>query len=338
MAGIVIKAGYHGTKGNFLQRARQVNLNGNRPAPASTLAEEQARAADFRTNYNAMDSPSTRFNSRLDPRFGTVNYYDNSANSNFHAFELQATRPFRGGYSVDVAYTRSKSIDDVSDALVAIPNDSSLIQDPRNTAANRALSAFDLPWRFVVTHVWELPWGKRVANPALRRLVSGWGLSGISQFRPGFPVSFISGPRFGVANSSMVTTGGLVRPNAAGPIAFEPRPAGSAGAPNGVNTEASPISAYAASLGLSQPRLGQFGTLGRSTNRIRGLTDFSWNAYKNLAITERVQLQLRGEFYNLFNHHSFQDVVVTLTNPGFGQYTTPGQSQRTVQLGALVRF
>jgi hypothetical protein len=337
---LVVKAAYVATKSNFLQRTRQINLNANRPPPASTLAEETVRAAEFRANYAAMDTPPSRFNTRQDPRFGLVNYYDNSANSNFHAFELLVSRTFKGGYSAQFAYTRSKSIDDVSDALTAVPNDSTLIQDPRNAAANRSRSGFDVPWRIVVSHVWEVPFGKNLSSRRLRRLVAGWGFSGITSTRPGLPVSFTAGPRLGVANISVVTTGGLVRPNSIGAFAFEPRPAGSPGVPSTLDNPASAtaISAYAASLGLSQPRLGNFGGLGRNTHRVNGLTDFSWNFFRNVEITERFRLQLRGEFYNLFNHHSFQDVTPVITSPAFGTYTSPAQSQRIVQLGAVLAF
>lgn len=338
--GLVVKAGYVGTKSNFLQRARQINLNGNRLAPATSIAGETARAADFRANYNAMTTTPDRFNSRLDPRYGFVNYYDNSANSNFHAFELLVNRAFKGGYSAQFAFTRSKSIDDVSDALTAVPNDSTLIQDPRNASANRAQSGFNVPWRAVISHVWEVPFGKNLSNPTLRRIAAGWGFSGITSTRPGLPVSFTAGPRHGVANISTVTTGGLVRPNAAGAFAFEPRPAGSPGVPSTLDnpSSATPISAYASRLGLSQPLLGNFGALGRNTHRLNGVTDFSWNFFKNIEVNERFRVQLRGEFYNLFNHHSFQDVTSVITSPAFGTYTTPGQTQRVVQLGAVVQF
>lgn len=338
--GIVLKAAYNGTKGNYLQRNRQLNLNSNILPPSTSLADEQARAAQFRSSHDLMDGLPTRFANREDRRFNIVNYYDNSANSNFHAFEFMATRPFAGGYSIQVAGMWAKSIDDVSDALTVIPNDSTLIQDPRNARANRGLSGFDVPWRWVITHVWEPTWGRSIANPALNKLVTGWGFSGISSSRAGFPVSMTAGPRLAVANISTVTTGGLIRPNPAGAFEFKPLPAGSPGVPNSYDNPASAtrISAYAASLGLSQPLLGNFGGLSRSSNRINGLTNFDWNVYKNIRFTERWALQLRGELYNAFNHHSFRDVNLNISNPAFGTYTSSDQSQRIVQVGAVLRF
>jgi hypothetical protein len=338
--GLVLKASYNGTKGNFLQRHRQLNLNSRPAAPATSLADERARLAAFRTSHDSMDGNATRSSTRLDPRFNVVNYYDNSANSNFHAFEFLATRAFRGGYSAQFAYTWSKSIDDVSDGLTVIPNDSTLLQDPRNTRANRGVSGFDTRQRWVVTHVWEPTWGKRVSNAALKHLADGWGFSGISSSRGGFPVSMIAGPRLAVANISTITTGGFIRPNVAGPFTFAPLPAGSAGVPSTYDNAASDvrISAYAANLGLSQPLLGNFGGLGRATNRINGQTNFDWNIYKNIRLAERWRVQVRAEMYNVFNHHSFRDVNVNISNPGFGSYTSADQSQRIMQMGAVLRF
>ncbi len=339
--GIVFKASYEGTKGNYLQLTRQVNLNGSIPPPATSLADETARAQDFLTSYNSMTGSTTRFSTRYDPRFNVVNYYDNSGNSNFHSLQVLATRPFRGGYSLVAGYTFGKSIDNVSDALTSLPNDSSLIQDPRNLRSNRSVSAFDIAQRLVVTHIWELPWGNNLSNKFLSRVLGGWGFSGISSWRTGFPISFDNGPRLGVANISDVTTGGIQRPNAAGPVNFNPLPSGSPGVPNGLTTDpvaGRRISAYAASIGLSQPLLGNFGNLSRNSNWLNGQTEFDWNLYKNIKVTERFSAQLRCEMYNVFNNHSFQDVVRTLTSPTFGQYTDTYSSSRIFQLGAVIKF
>jgi len=237
-------------------------------------------------------------------------------------------------------YTVSKSIDDTSDGLTNLPNDGPLAQNPRNLRDNRGVSSFDLPQRLVITHVWELPFGKGITSPFLKRMATGWGLAGISSMRSGFPVTFDAGVRRGIQALSLVgSTAGPVRPNAVGPVTFNPEPAGSAGSPSGLNSDAiQRISAYAASLGLSQPLIGNFGTLGRDVNRLGGEVNFDWNVYKNTKITERVNLQMRLEMYNVFNAHSFQDVNRTLTSPGFGQYPTVSQGSRYLQLGARMVF
>jgi hypothetical protein len=339
--GIVLKASYAGTKGNFLQSTRQMNLNAQRPRASTDLADEAARTQEFVSSYNNMTGATQRRSTRLDSRFNVVNYYDNSGNSNYHALELLATRSFRNGYSFQAGYTVSKSIDNVSDGLSNMPNDSANIQDPTNLRGNRGLSGFDVPQRVVVAHVWESPWGKNLSGAWLRRIVAGWSMSGASSWRAGFPISFDSGGRLGVANISALLTGGVMRPNAAGPVSFLPRPAGSPGAPQGLNSDpvaGHRVALYAEQIGLSQPLLGNFGTLGRNSHRVNGQSNFDWNVYKNTPITERTTLQLRCEIYNVFNHHSFQDVNRNISNPAFGQYTTPAQGQRVFHMAAAVRF
>ena len=93
-------------------------------------------------------------------------------------------------------------------------------------------------------------------------------------------------------------------------------------------------------MGLSQPLLGNFGGVGRSTHRGIGQANFDWNLYKTIRIRERLSVVLRCEAYNLFNNHTFQDVNRNITNAAFGQYTTTPttQSSRFLQLGAVVRF
>lgn len=340
---IVVKIGYVGTKGNYLQRHRHLNLNAARVAAATSIADEAARLSQFVASYNNMTGSSTRFSTRIDPRFNIVNFYDNSANSNYHALELLATRAFRGGYSFQAAYTFAKSIDDVSDSLSNLPNDSANIQDPTNFRNNRGVSAFSLPHRIVVTHMWELPWGGKLDNTVLRKLLAGWSVSGISQWRTGFPISLDGGTRLGVGNTSGITTAGIGRPNASGAVAFEGKPAGSEGAPSTTVVEAGSgqrLSAYAVSLGLSQPLLGNFGGVGRNTHRTISQANFDWNLYKNIRFGERWSVSLRCEAYNLFNNHTFQDVSRNIANAAFGQYTsTPStQSSRYLQLGAVIRF
>jgi hypothetical protein len=133
--------------------------------------------------------------------------------------------------------------------------------------------------------------------------------------------------------------GAQIRPNVAGPVNFEPRPSGSAGSPFGLNTDPlQRISAYAQSLGLSQPLLGNFGTMGRNVLRLNGERNFDWNIYKNFGIGERVKFQVRAEFYNVFNNTSFQEISRTITAPDFGQYNVVAQDARFMQVGARFVF
>jgi len=131
------------------------------------------------------------------------------------------------------------------------------------------------------------------------------------------------------------------RPNIAGPIAnFHPQAAGSAGAPGGTSVvNGVAISSYAQSLGLSQPLLGNFGTLGRNALRLNGQLEFDWNVYKDFHFSERAYFELRSEFYNIFNAHAFLTMTSNnITSPSFGDYNQVSQNARTIQVGARFIF
>ena len=183
---LVLKASYVGTKGDYLERTRFMNpMQGI--VPATSLADEQARLPTYKTLIAAGNGTATQPSDRLDPRFNDFRYVDSGANSNYDAFEFLGQKRFSHGYSLQVAYTWSKSIDDISDALGVLINDSSAQQDPNNNRNNRGVSQFDLPQRLVIAHVWEMPFGKNLRNRLLRRVAAGWSFAGISTFRVGIP-------------------------------------------------------------------------------------------------------------------------------------------------------
>jgi hypothetical protein len=337
---LVLKASYVGTKGNYLQRSRPINLiNDPRAAAATSLADETARLAGFQAANAALNAGALGRSNRIDPRFNDITRVDSSSNSNYHAFEFLAHRAFRQGYYFQVAYTVSKSIDDVSDALGVLVNDTAGQQNPSNNRDNRAVSQFDVPQRLVIAHVWEPTWGRNVSNGVLRRLFDGWGFAGISSFQGGFPATFESGSRRGITPLSLSGGANVNRPNVAGPFTFQPIPSGREGAPSTLNTDPiSRISTYAQSLGLSQPLLGNYGTIGRNTVRLNGYTNFDWNVYKNTKVTERISVQVRAEFYNTFNNTTFAGVQLIISSPQFGQYSRTEYNQRWMQVGARVIF
>ncbi len=195
-----------------------------------------------------------------------------------------------------------------------------------------------------------MPFFRSATNRLLRGTLGGWSFSGISSWRSGYPVNISAGSTLGGLPdvvSYLGTNNNVDRPNVAGPITgWDPKPAGSAGAPNGTTqVNGVNISTYAQGLGLSQPLIGNFGTLGRNVLRINSQTNFDWNLFKNFHFFERVNFQLRAEFYNIFNLHAFQQlsgststVPAAITSPAFGQYTTTSQNSRQIQVAARFVF
>jgi hypothetical protein len=337
--GFIWKASYVGTKGNYLQRSRDINLIASPVAAATSLADETAKLPQFQASFAAQNGAATRRSNRIDGRYNAIVYVDNSANSNYHALQVEVQKRFNTSFLMNMNYTWAKSIDDGSDVLGVLINDSSTQQNPLDNRNNRSASQFDLRQRLVITHQWEPQWFRGSSNWAKRNLIGNWGFSGIQSFRSGFPISLDAGARRGLSPLTVIGGGGAIRPDVAGPVNFAPKPAGSAGSPFGLNTDPiQRISAYAQGLGLSQPLLGNFGTMGRNLLRLNGERNFDWNIYKNFNVTETAKFQIRAEFYNIFNNTSFQEMSRIITAPDFGQYNVVGQDARIIQLGARFVF
>src|SRR5262249_6402221 len=173
----------------------------------------------------------TVVNNRLDPRFNSVTQVQSAGTSIYHAFQLDVSKRFSHGFQFKAAYTWGHSIDNSSDVLNVLVNDSSNLQDPRNLDDSRGNSQFDLRHRLVVSHVWELPFARH-ASGSPKLALGGWAFSGDWSIQSGFKSSIFA---FGTGSSRRGVTDILlvgasnVRETLVGSLDdFNPAPAGSA--------------------------------------------------------------------------------------------------------------
>ena len=337
---LTFKASYIGVQTKFLQVSVPINLipQQDRPAPATSLADETARLAQFMGVFSAENGTLTGStpNNRLDPRFNTVMQVQSIGDSIYHAFQFEAVKQYGNGLTLRGSYTWGHSIDDVSDALGVLVNDDPNVQDPRNVSANRGNSEFDIRHRVTLSHVYDIPFAKKFTGIRGKAL-DGWSFSGVFTFQTGLPATLFAGSRLGISDNALLG-GGLVRVNG-DPTQLHPAPAGSAAA--AVIAAENPISSSTllATVGtVTQPLLGNFGNSPRNALRLADLTDFDWSFYKTTRVTEQLALQFRGEIYNVFNHAIFGVLNNIRTSPAFGTYTTPATDQRKMQIALKVIF
>jgi len=319
------RVSYSGAKGNYLQRTMPINTA--RPGqftPPQTLEEQTRRqqAGEFSALNSALTGNATRGSSRIDPRFDGVGLLTSSANSNYHSVQFTAERRFSRGYLVRAAYTIAKSIDDVSDALNVLSQDSSAQQNPFDNRNNRAVSQFDVPQRLSLVHV--LSPNIRGSSPWVRHVFNGWTLSGMLQLQSGFPVNFLNGSVAGLADGTLLGGSGTLRPNVNGPlrIDFAPNPGLGTANPNKVLGS-----------GLESPLVGHFGTLGRNVARINGLVQSDMTFAKRIRLSERMSTEFQTQIYNLFNNTSFSRPGQTrATASTFGYYSDTFSDSRNMTL------
>jgi hypothetical protein len=80
-----------------------------------------------------------------------------------------------------------------------------------------------------------------------------------------------------------------------------------------------------------------FGDVGRNTMIGAGMFNLDTTLARTFRITEKINAQLRGEFFNLFNHPNYALIGRIVNDPTFGvvQNQLP---PRQIQLGAKISF
>lgn len=324
MKDTIVEASYLVTLGIKLQQ----NVQPNNARPGTT-------AVDPRRPYAGVQfHPSMKFPYYITPISDfvpatQVNMYANSAQSNYHALLLRFERRFRSGFSLLSSYTFSKAISNAPqfrNSGGANGSENSPPQDSYNLSAERGLASFDVRHRWVNSFVWDLPFGsgrKFLTSGPASWLLGGWQISGILQTQSGFPFTInVNGDTAGIGGG---TGGILVRANAVPGVSYQ-LAEGERSTSRWFNTAA-----------FSLPAAGTFGNLGRNTVTGPGLVNMDTNVSRTFAIGERVRLQLRGEFFNLFNHPNYRLVGRLINVQGFGRVLSQFDP-RQIQLGAKLSF
>ena len=90
---------------------------------------------------------------------------------------------------------------------------------------------------------------------------------------------------------------------------------------------------------FSRAAYGTFGNAGRNPLRGPGINNFDWGFYKDTNVTEKTRIELRFEFFNLFNHTQFSpnSLSTNINSVNFGRDQS-ARDPRIVQLAAKFYF
>jgi hypothetical protein len=181
---------------------------------------------------------------------------------------------------------------------------------------------FDARHMFNLSHVWEVPIGRgralgRNMPRGLDALIGNWQLGGILTLRSGFPLT-IQGPD---------NSGTLSRGARASVVGQGGRTLGQVGR----GSKWFDTSPYAVA------PAGTLGTAGPGTERGPGWKTYDISIQKRFPVTERVNLEIRGEFFNLTNTPQFSTPVRNVASPTFAEITG-AQGERAGQLALRLFF
>ncbi len=310
---MVIDVGYFASKGTHLIGIPDINM----VPPGAAVA---AGITDANTPITRTTTPKLNL---IRPYLGysNINALETWFNSEYNSFQASFQKRF-GDNFVQVAYTWSKDLTNAGSDVAAPMN-------LYNRSADKSYAPFDRTQVLTANWSYVIPWMKN-RRDFFGETLGGWQISGIANFDGGLPVS--------ISDSTLGTDpGGL---GVFGTNNTSPRPDEICD-PN-QNAPHTLAQWFNTSCFADVPK-GQVrpGNSARYPIRGPGFQRWDISAIKNFKINERMRLQFRSEFFNIFNHTNFQGVASTLgTTTGasaFGRITST-RDPRIVQLGLKLYF
>ncbi len=298
---ILFQVGYYGKNGHRLSDDHEAN-----PAvyaPGATIANVQSRRQFFNQFYSS------------------IGLITSDAKSNYNSLQASLDKRFTRGYTIGLAYTFSKSLDNRSTFSV----DGVSGANPFNYLQGEyGLSDYDQRNILAINGVWDLPF--LTHNGWLTTALGGWQLAGNTKYGTGNPFNAVSGQDFTLEGAGRGTA--AQRPNISG----NPTLSGGRSTP-------AKVAEFFNTTVYSAPDPGQYGNSRRNTIIGPPYVDTDLAVLKRFQFPEPAwgAFQFRLEVFNLFNNVSFNAPNNTFTSPSFGEIQS-AQAARIIQLGLRYDF
>lgn len=279
----------------------------------------------------ARPGPGSFASRQLWPTFGTLFYQDTNSNANYNSLQAKTQKTFSNGFSFLASYTFSKTIDDSGGTFVGEGGRGFVFQDTYNRAADRGLAAQDIRHRFVVSYVYQLPFGhgRRFMNQnrVVNAIVGQWQAEGITTFQSGSPKNVTQ------ACNRANTNAGSLRPD----LLHNPNDL------PGHRSHAAEVAEWFDTSAFVNVCPGpdgpfSFGNAGRNIVIGPGEDDSDFGLAKDVPFGETTKLQIRAEAFNLFNHPIFGQPAGTAGVANFGRISRTAIDNRELQLAMKFYF
>jgi len=255
---------------------------------------------------------------RIYPGFSGIEQEENETNFNYNSLQAGVRMENRHGLTLQLAYTYSHEIDEVT-------NDLNSLSNPFDPRYDRGSGGFDRRHILNMNYIYNLPFFANSTNLLERTALGGWQFSGITVWQSGTPqYIYYTG-----ATDTVGLGGGTTnRPDLVAPVSYPKKRL----AWFSTASFANPVAPW-----NGGPNQG-FGNAGKDAVVGPGLVNFNWSLFKNIPIKEGgPSLELRFEYFNVFNHTQFNNIDQNSGDGNFGQVTT-AYDPRTLQLGAKFKF
>lgn len=282
------------------------------------------------------------------PNAFVTDYVGSGGWSNYHGLQAEIRKRLSNGFFYQANYTFSKAYTNADQSQAEFAPSLDLAQ---GDVLDKKRINQDVTHVVKGSAVYELPFGpgRRFVNSGgvVGRILGGWQISGLFQWRTGRPISLIAGagtlssPFRGTLNRSgrsgnntanstlsqdelQKMTGLFFDPVTGRPLLFDPKLIGPDGRAN---------PAF-----ITNPRAGQVGTLGLTPLSGPGFWNFDAALIKRIKISETTNLELRLDAFNALNHTNyFVGEANDINSTSFGKITSTFEP-RILQLAVKFNF
>ncbi|MGH9907087.1 MAG: TonB-dependent receptor domain-containing protein, partial [Pyrinomonadaceae bacterium] len=259
--------------GNWMAEVNYVGSSGRKLLLRQEINRFSGDTADGVTN-------------RVNLSFGSITHGFNAVSSIYHGLAAQLQKRFSDGYTAQIAYTFSRSIDTDSEPFGGGAGELQGTMDVGNIALDRGLSAFDATHRLAANFIYEALF-LRGRNDLAGSVLGGWQIGGILSMQSGFPLTITTSSDFnqdGVASDRPNLVGSLNRVVGHSPQDFL----------NGAFGDPTQLGSLFRPAGL-----GTNGNLGRNVFRGPGYATFDLSLMKSFGLpwftNERSRFEFRAE-------------------------------------------
>ncbi len=273
------------------------------------------------------------------PQYDDVSMAEvDNRDSIYHSLQLKVQKRFAVGAQILATYTLSKLIDNTNSEINWLEAASPTWGDSNayNIRSARSLDGFDVPQRFVLASVLDLPVGRgkkflHNLNPIANKFVGGWGLNTIVTFQNGFPI--IIGGCPGALSSAGILESGCSLATRVGNESMT----------SGTLDQRLAHWFNPSVFTSGNPNVYNYGNDSRTEPNLRtdGAKNFDFAFFKNTKFgpEERLGVEFRAELFNAFNRVQFNPPNTSCCGgASFGQVTGQYNLPRIVQFALRFTF
>jgi hypothetical protein len=319
--GMFAEVAYVGTRGYDLSMSAEGGLSLNQLDPqymslGSQLNQQVANPFYGIVNNGVLTQPTVARGQLLRPypQFtDVIPLYAAGAKSRYNALQITGRKRLSHGLMFEGSYTFAKAEE------IGMNH-----QDSYDIEASWALASYDIDHRFVISYLYELPFGRdrmffSGASPVVNAVIGGWQFNGITTLQTGTPLSITANNTAGIFGARTQPNNNGKDPRLSGPV--EER-----------------LGRYFDTTVYSQPAAFTFGneTIFSPILRAHGVRNFDLSLFKSFTLRSGMTAQVRIEMLNAFNRVQFSAPNTSVTSSSFGVITGQANAPRQLQFGFKV--